>query len=220
MSRSRDLSSAVHLNDPFKLVAVVPALFPGLILPLILTVSPFRDASFRQWLTALCMLFPLYLGFWQFLAAKVLRRMHAGQYVGARQAEIDSAALRTVYDFALGIATFTQILSYAILYITRLSFARVYIPAVPHQVDPWASGAQIMHEFYKYDHLVGSLVGVVWAATLLGGFCPDAFAKGQRARTVMHMAGRTLISGPVGVTLWLMRQRDESVLAEELARME
>ena len=229
ISRCRKHSNAVHLRDPVKLVAVIPALIPGYFLIAVLVGTPFKDATFRQWLSAVFQLSPLYVAFWQFFAAKMFRRLAIGQFHGATKAEVDGIALQNIYDFAWNVAAFGQIVSYVVIAAARmfpntlfdgvadkLTFVSVFIPGPPLTTKPWSSGAKTMHDFFIYDFMGGSLTAIVWAATLLKMASPGTFSKQCLPSTVLNMLGRLLVAGPSGPLIWLLRQRDEGVLAAEL----
>lgn len=230
ISRCRNLSNAVHLRDPVKLVAVIPALIPGYFLLAVLVGTPFRDATFRQWLSAIFQLSPLYIAFWQFLTTKAFRRLSIGQLHGASRAEVDSLALQNVYDFAWNVAACTQIIAYAVILAARmfphtlfdgiadkLTFISVFIPSSALNAKPWSSGVKTMHDFFIYDFLGGSVTAIVWAATLLHMTSPKPFSKQCLPSTILNMLGRLLFAGPAGLLVWLLRQRDEGVLAAEMS---
>lgn len=230
ISRCRNRSSAVHLRDPVKLVAIIPALIPGYFLLAVLVGTPFKDATFRQWLGALFQLSPLSIAFWQFLTTKAFRRLAIGQFHGATKAEVDSLALQNVYDFAWNVAACVQIVSFAVIAAAKifpdtffdgvadkLTFISVFIPSSPLTARPWSSGAKTMHDFFIYDFLGGYTTAIVWAATLLNMASPVPFSKQCLPSTILNMLGRLLFAGPAGLLIWLLRQRDEDVLAAELS---
>jgi hypothetical protein len=221
---------SVRYRDPSRLVAVLPALLPGYFIVTALVGAPFKSGDARQWITALYQLYPFYVAFFQFLATKAVKRLSLGQYQTATPAETERDALMHVYDTAYSLAAFTQLTTYLVLaaaalrpdlfseaIAARLTWREAFVPTrPPHSAARWTTAAEVVHNGYLYSLLTLSVTSVVWAYALFQLGKLRNLRGGRFADTAWGMLKATVVAGPSGAVVGLLRERDETVFAAQI----
>ncbi|KAI1075449.1 hypothetical protein F5B20DRAFT_382649 [Whalleya microplaca] len=90
----------------------------------------------------------------------------------------------------------------------------VFLPPPFWSTEQMKSMATGMHDFFLYDQYVGSTAAIIWATTLYVISRETVMTVKSWVQLAFKIAGLSLLSGPIGAVVWLMWERDQSVLLE------
>lgn len=204
--------------------ALVPAFSIGYLLPTLLMAWPFSSPTLHQWLGALWQGFPLYV--------TVLQRMFTRLLQPTTESRSPAATLSRAYKWAFGFAAIAQLSVYSLLIAVKifpilfprwavesLTFGKTFLPGPFYSTKPFTSPASAMHNFFMWDQYVGSAAAITWGVTLNVTARRHAMSRKDWLVLGWDVVRWTVIAGPAGALVRLLRRRDEAASAEEVKHL-
>ncbi|ORY55267.1 uncharacterized protein BCR38DRAFT_403374 [Pseudomassariella vexata] len=219
ISRGRALSKA---NRPrtsacLTLEALVPAFSIGYLLPTLLMAWPVSSPTLHQWFGVLWQGFPLYVVVWQ----QVFTRLRKPTL------QSDSETISRAYDWAFNTASVIQLFTYTVILAVKVApgsfptwaveeftFGRVFRPGSFFSTRPLTSMITAMHEFFKWDQIIGSAAALTWAVTLNVTARNDTMSWGDWILLGWDILRWSTLAGPGGALARLLQRRDKIVISE------
>ena len=96
------------------------------------------------------------------------------------------------------------------------TFTSVFKPGPFHSHQPAASMVTAMHDFFKWDQYVGAAAALVWGVVLELMLRPGQIGVKECGVLLWDVVRWSVIAGPGGALMQLLRRREEAVLSEQV----
>ncbi|KAL7626524.1 hypothetical protein AAE478_003296 [Parahypoxylon ruwenzoriense] len=94
------------------------------------------------------------------------------------------------------------------------TFSNVFVPNPFWSTEKMESMARGMHDFFLYDQYIGSTGAIVWSSALYVNSRETPMKARSWAKLAFVIIALSLATGPAGAVVWLMWERDQSLLSK------
>ncbi|KAI0004784.1 hypothetical protein F4779DRAFT_599396 [Xylariaceae sp. FL0662B] len=135
--------------------------------------------------------------------------------------------LSRCYSFAFAFCLLSQFIPIILIMATTLfptafspelreawTLYNVFLPPPFYSTEKMKSMATGMHDFFLYDQYVGSTAAIVWATTLYVTSRETTMIMKSWIKLASGVTGLSLLAGPAGAVVWLMWERDQTILLQ------
>ncbi|KAI1413658.1 hypothetical protein F5Y13DRAFT_179375 [Hypoxylon sp. FL1857] len=138
----------------------------------------------------------------------------------------EKSLLAKAYQFAFIWCVMSQLIPLILIAAVRLypsafpsrlheawTIFNVFVPPPFWSTEKMESMATGMHDFFLYDQYVGSTAAIVWSAALYVNSKDTPMKARNWAKLALIVAVLSVSTGPAGAVVWLMWERDQTLLS-------